>query len=241
MSGVLSAVLPSAVAIIPARGGSQRIPQKNIRPFCGRPIISYSISTALDSQLFNRVIVSTDCERIAQVARQYGAEVPFMRPAELADAITGTDPVVLHALDYLREQLAESPELVCCIYPTAPLLPVATLKQGLACLLAQQADSAFSVARFSYPPLRGLRLDEHGRIRMLWEQYFQTRSQDLEPIYHDAGQFYWARTERYLVNRRFFSQNAVPVILPPQQVQDIDTLEDWAMAEWLYQYAQSAS
>jgi len=229
--------MKEVVAIIPARGGSKRIPGKNIKPFLGQPIIGYSIETARKSNLFNRVIVSTDSVRIAEVARSFGAEIPFLRPKELSDDFTGTDQVVLHALEVLKDQqIAIS--YVCCIYPTAPFIQIEHLKKGLEILLETDADSAFSVTTFPYPIKRGLRLDENGRIKMIWPEHFSTRSQDLEETYHDAAQFYWAKADRYVINRRFFNDNAKPVILPRHMVQDIDTEEDWILAELMFRNLQ---
>ena len=221
------------VAVIPARGGSKRIPGKNIKPFYGKPMIAYSIEAAKNSKLFERIIVSTDSEDIAKVAKQYGAETPFLRPENLADDFTGTDPVVLHALSYLREQNYAA-SYVCCIYPTAPFIKIEYLKQGLDTLIENDADSAFTVTSFPYPIKRALRIDEQGALKMIWPEHFQTRSQDLEEAYHDAGQFYWARVDRYIESGRFFSKNAVPIFLPRYLVQDIDTLEDWKTAELMF-------
>ena len=229
--------MKEVVAIIPARGGSKRIPGKNIRPFLGRPIIGYSIDAALKSNLFDRVIVSTDSEKIAEIASSFGAEIPFFRPQELSDDFTGTDPVVLQTLEVLKDRKIEVSH-VCCIYPTAPFIRIEYLKKGLEILMETDADSAFSVTTFPYPIMRGLRRDKNGRIKMIWPEHFNTRSQDLEEAYHDAGQFYWARTDRYAVNRRFFSDNAIPVILPRHLVHDIDTEEDWALAELMFKNIQ---
>jgi len=186
--------MEGVIAVIPARGGSKRIPGKNIRPFLGKPVIGYSIEAALNSNLFGRVIVSTDSEKIAEIASSFGAEIPSLRPKELSDDFTGTDQVVLHALDVLRDRQIEISH-VCCIYPTAPLIQIEYLKKGLEILLETDADSAFSVTTFPYPIRRGLRQDENGRIKMIWPEHFSTRSQDLEEVYHDAAQFYWARAD----------------------------------------------
>ena len=221
----------SAVAIIPARGGSQRIPRKNLKLFNGEPMIVGSIRTALSSGLFERVVVSTDDGEIAEVARAHGAEVPFMRPAELADAYTGTAAVVEHALGALRENY----QFACCIYATAPLLQARFLRAGLASLRENpQASYVFSVCAFAAPVQRALTLDEQGRLTALYPEFRLTRSQDLAPAYQDAGQFYWGRSEAWLRGDALFSECSLPLILPRHFVQDIDNEEDWLRAEYLY-------
>lgn len=220
------------VAIIPARGGSKRIPRKNLKPFDGVPMIARSIKTALDSGLFAQVVVSTDDEEIAELARACGAQVPFMRPAALADDFTGTAAVIAHALQALP---AQDFDFACCIYATAPLLQIRFLQQGLA-LLEQHPDKsfAFSVCDFAFPVQRALTLDDHGALTALYPQFSQTRSQDLPPAYQDAGQFYWGRRSAWLQGEVLYSTQSLPVILPRYLVQDIDTPEDWKRAEYLY-------
>ncbi|MFJ7793551.1 pseudaminic acid cytidylyltransferase [Pseudomonas sp. NPDC096950] len=220
------------VAIIPARGGSKRIPRKNLKPFDGVPMIARSIKTALDSGLFAQVVVSTDDEEIAELARHCGAQVPFMRPAALADDFTGTAAVIVHALQALQGQAFD---FACCIYATAPLLQPRFLQQGLS-LLQQHPDKsfAFSVCDFGFPVQRALTLDEEGALTALYPEFRQTRSQDLPPAYQDAGQFYWGRTGAWLRGEVLYSTQSLPVILPRYLVQDIDTLEDWKRAEYLY-------
>jgi N-acylneuraminate cytidylyltransferase len=220
----------SCVAIIPARGGSKRIPRKNLKPFDGVPMIVRSIRTALDCGLFDQVVVSTDDEEIADVARAHGAQVPFVRPVELADDFTGTAAVIVHALSQLPIF-----DYVCCIYATAPLLQARYLRQGHE-LLVQHPDKsfAFSVAGFGFPVQRALTLDEQGALTSLYPEFRNTRSQDLPEAYQDAGQFYWGRTEAWLRGDVLFSPASLPVILPRHLVQDIDTLEDWKRAEYLY-------
>lgn len=222
------------VAIIPARGGSKRIARKNLKPFRGEPIIRHSIRTALDSGLFERVIVSTDDAEIAEVARALGAEVPFMRPAELADDHAGTAAVIVHALHTLQEQGYHA-ELACCIYATAPLLQSRYLREGRELLEAHAERSfAFSVCGFGFPVQRALGLNEDGALTALYPQYRQTRSQDLPPAFQDAGQFYWGRAAAWLRGDVLFSECSLPVILPRHLVQDIDTEDDWRRAEFLH-------
>lgn len=220
----------SAVAIIPARGGSKRIPRKNLLPFDGVPMIVRSIRTALASALFDQVIVSTDDPEIAELARAHGAQVPFMRPAALADDFTGTAAVMVHALGELPGF-----DYACCLYATAPLLQARYLREGLEALEQRPDKSfAFSVASFGFPVQRALTLDEQGALTSLYPEFRHTRSQDLPEAFQDAGQFYWGRTEAWLRGEVLFSPASLPVILPRHLVQDIDTLEDWKRAEYLY-------
>lgn len=223
------------VAIIPARGGSKRIPRKNIKHFLGKPMISYSITAALKSQLFDRVIVSTDDEEIATVAKAYGAEVPFMRPAALADDHTGTGAVIDHALEYLK-QAGESVDYACCIYATAPLLQVEYLVQAYQQLKTSNKQFAFSVTHYQFPILRSLRQLPDGGVEPMWPEHIGKRSQDLEEAIHDAGQFYWGKAEAFASDSGYgmFSTDAIPIVLPRYLVQDIDTEEDWAYAELMY-------
>lgn len=219
------------IAVIPARGGSKRIPNKNIRNFCGKPIIAYSISAAKQTGIFDKIIVSTDSEKIADVSREYGAEIPFMRPPELADDFSGTDSVVLHALEWMIKQTGCQASYVCCIYATAPFVRPEFLLKGLEMLTKEKASAVFSVTTFSYPILRALKVAKTGRMEMFWPEYRLSRSQDLSEAYHDAGQFYWADAKSFLEEKSFFSKNALPFILPRYLVQDIDTPEDWERAE----------
>ncbi len=223
------------IAIIPARGGSKRIPRKNIRPFLGRPMISYPITALKECDLCDRIIVSTDDEEIAQVARDYGAETPFKRPAELADDHSGTGVVMAHAIRWLLEQ-GEHPELICCTYATTPLMQANYLYQAAQALLDRpDKDFALSITSFPYPFQRGLRITPEGGIAPLFPEHIPSRSQDLEPAYHDAGQFYWGRTSAWLDGTSVFSEAALPIILPRHLVQDIDDEEDWRTAELIYQ------
>jgi pseudaminic acid cytidylyltransferase len=221
------------VAIIPARGGSKRIPCKNIKLFSGQPIISYSIRVAQETGLFDRIIVSTDSLEIAAIARECGADVPFLRPAELANDFAGTAEVVCHAIEWLTKE-GTRPEFICCIYATAPLIQARYLKQGYDKLVSSDATSAFSITTYSYPIYRSLRITENSRIEMIWPEYKDTRSQDLPEAYHDAGQFYWANTDKFMKEKALFSKDSLPVILPRYLVQDIDTAEDWKTAERMF-------
>lgn len=221
----------NAVAIIPARGGSQRIPRKNIKLFNGEPMIAHSIRAALASGVFDQVVVSTDDEEIADVARHYGAEVPFMRPADLADAFTGTAAVIQHALG----ALSCSFDYACCIYATAPLLQARYLRQGLEALEAAAEKSyAFSVCSFGFPVQRALLIDRDGCLGAMHPEFRSLRSQDLPVAYQDAGQFYWGRGDAWRRGDTVFSELSLPVILPRHLVQDIDSPEDWLRAEYLY-------
>jgi N-acylneuraminate cytidylyltransferase len=225
------------VAIIPARGGSKRIPRKNIRPFAGKPIIAYSITAARDCRLFDQIIVSTDDEEIASVARAFGAGTPFLRPQELADDHTGTDAVVKHAIDWLAEQ-GTTVTYACCIYATAPFIQARYLREGYDKLLASGRDFAFSVTSFAFPAQWALRITEDGVIGAVNPEHNFTRSQDLEGLFHDAGQFYWGRAQAYLDDIVTHSAASVPVIIPRHLVQDIDTPEDWHRAELMYRALQ---
>ncbi|KFB66821.1 pseudaminic acid cytidylyltransferase [Candidatus Accumulibacter vicinus] len=226
------------LAIIPARGGSKRIPRKNIKLFCGRPMIAWSIDAARASGLFDHIVVSTDDIEISAVAKAYGAEVPFMRPAALSDDYTGTSSVVAHAIQWYRAQ-GDMPDLVCCIYATAPFVSAADLQRGLQMLADSGSDFAFSVTSFAFPIQRAIKLTEEGRVQMFQPEHFNTRSQDLEEAFHDAGQFYWGRTAAWIADKPIFSTDAVPVILPRHRVQDIDTPEDWERAEWMFKALQT--
>jgi len=221
----------SAVAIIPARGGSQRIPRKNLKLFNGEPMIVVSIRKALASGLFERVVVSTDDDEIADVARAHGADVPFLRPADLADAYTGTAAVIQHAIRALDQRY----DFTCCLYATAPLLQARFLRQGFLALQAAPDKSyAFSVCGFGFPIQRALLIKDDGSLDSMHPEYRHVRSQDLPAAYQDAGQFYWGRSDAWLRGDVIFSSQSLPVILPRHLVQDIDNEEDWVRAEYLY-------
>jgi pseudaminic acid cytidylyltransferase len=222
------------LAVIPARGGSKRIPRKNIKLFGGLPMIAWPIRAAIESECFDRIIVSTDDQEIAEIAKSHGAEVPFIRPAELSDDHAGTIPVMAHATQW-QSVHGESPSLVCCIYATAPFVQSSDLKRGLQILLDSQADYAFSVTSYAFPIQRAIRITHGQRIAMFQPAHFNTRSQDLEEAWHDAGQFYWGKASAWISQKLLFSDASAPVILPRSQVQDIDTLEDWSCAELMFE------
>lgn len=225
------------VAIIPARGGSKRIPHKNLRQFCGQPIIAYSIQIALQSNLFEHVVVSTDDLEIAETAIQYGAQVPFIRPAELADDHASTAAVMQHATGACNN-LGWNVQRLCCLYATAPFIEVADLQAGLAFLdpavAGQPVQYAFSATSFAFPVQRAIRMDNLGTIEPVWSENIPKRSQDLEPLFHDAGQFYWGRTGAFAGSLPIFAAHSRAVLLPRHRVQDIDDEDDWTRAEWLY-------
>ena len=225
------------VAVIPARGGSKRIPRKNIKEFCGKPMIAYSIEAALHSGCFDKIIVSTDDSEIAQVAKSYGAEVPFIRPKELSNDYTGTIPVIRHAIEWLVEQGVDA-NLVCCLYATAPFVTAEYLQQGLQQLEETNAAYAFTVTSYAFPIQRAIKLNPELGVEMFDTNNFNTRSQDLEEAWHDAGQFYWGRVGAWLSEKIIFGADSTPVILPRHRVQDIDTPEDWERAEWLFKALQ---
>jgi N-acylneuraminate cytidylyltransferase len=221
------------IAVIPARGGSKRIPRKNIRPFLGKPIIAYSIEAAISCGLFDKVIVSTDDDEIANIAKSFGAETPFMRPKELADDFTGTNEIVKHAIQWFGQH-GQSVGYACCIYATAPFIQVCFLKEGYEKLIALGKSFAFSVTTFPFPVQRAIRIRADGGIEPLDAQAIKKRSQDLEETFHDAGQFYWGTANAFLKGEELFSPNAAPIVVPRHLVQDIDSMEDWTMAELMY-------
>ncbi len=220
------------IAIIPARGGSKRIPRKNVRPFCGRPMIAWPIATAVASGLFDQIIVSTDDPEIAETARGLGADVPFIRPAELADDHAGTIPVIAHATGWAQEQ--GPVEAVCCIYPTAPMISPDDLAEGLRLLTEGSGDFVFSATDYASPIFRAFVQTDGGGVEMVFPDYFGTRSQDLPRALHDAAQFYWGRPSTWLTAATLFGPRSTPLLIPRWRVQDIDTPEDWDRAEALF-------
>lgn len=219
-----------AIAVIPARGGSKRVPRKNIRKFAGKPIIAHSIECAIRSGLFERVIVSTDDPEISAVALQFGAEVPFSRPSELSGDHTGTAEVITHAVKFVLDE-GTSVSTACCIYPTAPFLRSEDLARGLDLLESEARQFVFAATTFAYPIFRSFRRDPAGGLAMLFPEYLNTRSQDLPEVLHDAGQFYWGTKHGWLNYTSIFGESSSVLILPRWRVQDIDTEEDWARAE----------
>lgn len=220
-----------AVAIITARGGSKRIPRKNVKEFCGKPIIVYSIEAALQSGVFDEVMVSTEDEEIAGLAKAAGAKVPFMRSSGNAGDYASTDDVLMEVLTAYRKQ-GEEFDAFCCLYPTAPFVTADRLREAMK--LLEKADSVMPVVPFSFPPQRCMVLDEQGSLRMKWPEYAKTRSQDLEQYYHDCGQFYCCRTEPFFRYGTTDLPGMLPMILSEMEVQDIDHMTDWKIAELKY-------
>lgn len=222
------------IAIITARGGSKRIPRKNIKDFMGKPILAYSIEAALKSGLFQTVMVSTDDEEIAGIAKKYGAEVPFFRSAETSgDHATTTDVIMEVLAEY--EKRGQFFDIACCMYPTAPFVTAQKLQSAMESLLESDADTLIPVVSFSYPPQRDLVIRE-GKLIFEHPEFMNTRSQDLEPCYHDVGQFYLLRTKKFKENRNLMKGHILPFIIPETEVQDIDNQTDWEIAELKYRY-----
>ena len=221
------------IAIIPARGGSKRIPKKNIKLFFGKPLIAYSIEVALESRLFDKVVVSTDDEAIAKIAESYGAVVPFVRPKELSDDFSNIKDVIDHTINFYKQQ-SEFYDYVCTIYATAPLIQVGYLKKGFKKLLKSSAISSFSTTSMPFPIQRAFKITESGRCEMFTPEYYLSRSQDLEEAYQDAGQFYWTKLDEKC-SEIMFGQDSIPIVIPRYLVQDIDTLEDWKRVEIMYE------
>ena len=223
------------IAIIPARGGSKRIPRKNIRDFCGKPLISYSIAAAKDCGLFDHIIVSTDDAQIRDIANEYGAETPFVRPAELADDHATTVQVIKQAVAWVQEHIGKV-DNVCCIYATAPFIQANALRHAYDLLIQKSvAGYVFSATTFPFPIQRAFKVKQTGLVEMFEPQNYMTRSQDLEEAYQDAGQFYWGSAGAYMSEKIFFSTDSMAYVLPRHMVQDIDTLEDWKRAELMYE------
>lgn len=218
------------LAVITARGGSKRIPRKNIKPFLGKPILLYSIQAALDSGAFDEVMVSTEDEEIAELAGKAGAKVPFFRSSDTANDYATTADVLLEVLEQYRE-MGEQFDYICCIYPTAPFVSAKRLREAMENLTAQGADALLPVVRFGFPPQRSVVVGNDGFLQFKWQEYMLARSQDLEPFYHDAGQFYCLKVERFLEQKKMVMKKTLPLVLPESEVQDIDTEEDWKIAE----------
>lgn len=225
------------IAIIPARGGSKRIPRKNIKIFHGKPIIAYSIDVAKKSNCFDKIIVSTDDQEIADIAMQYGAEVPFFRPKDISDDFTTTVDVIKHALTWCEREKWKV-DKVCCIYATAPFLLPEDIKMGLQKVSEDNVEYAFSATTFSFPIQRALSLNKDNSVSMFNPEHADSRSQDLEEAFHDAGQFYWGKSSAFLAGKVIFDIHSKAIVLPRKRVQDIDTVEDWELAESLFRQLQ---
>ena len=222
------------LAIIPARGGSKRIPKKNVKNFFGQPIIAYSIQTALNSELFEEVMVSTDSEEIAEIALKYGASVPFLRTEGNSNDYASTVDVIIEVLEaYGNKKIFF--DNCCCIYPAAPLTNKSHLQDGYAKLRSDLSDAVFPVVQFGYPIWRGMEITKEGQTKMIWPEYLNSRSQDFRIVYHDAGQWYWFNVERFMKTKSVFSDNVSSIILQENEVQDIDTIIDWEVAEIKFQ------
>ena len=225
------------ICVIPARGGSKRIPRKNIRDFCGKPMIAWSIAAAQQSGRFEHIIVSTDDDEIAGVALAYGATVPFRRPPELANDHAGTTEVIAHATRWARQQ-GWSLGAVCCLYATAPFVRAEDLRAGLKQLQSGDWSFSFTATEYASSIFRAFQQHPTGGVEMFLPEHFSKRSQDLPKALHDAGQFYWGRPESWIDGRRIFDRHSVPLIIPRWRVQDIDTEDDWHRAELLWQVLQ---
>ena len=221
------------IAVIPARGGSKRIPRKNIKLFSGKPIIAWSIEAAKEAKIFDKIIVSTDDDEIANIAIKYGASVPFLRPEKLSDDFTGTNSVVKHAINFLNGN-EKKVDYACCIYATAPFLDSSYILQGYNAIIENKIKFAFSVTTFPFPVQRAIRINDESKIEPIWPEFIQDRSQDLEEAFHDAGQFYWGTADAFLKEENMYVNNSYPIKLPRFLTQDIDTYEDWLQAELIF-------
>ena len=219
----------SSICIIPARAGSKRIIKKNIKPFMGKPIMAYSIEAAINSGLFDVVMVSTDSEEFAEVARQYGAEVPFLRSEKTANDFAGTEDVILEVLDNYKA-MGKTFDSFCCLYSTAPFVTAERLVEGSG-YLSENADAAISVVEYSFPIQRSVKVNENGHLQPNFPQYMDARSQDLEKTYHDAGQFYFVKTSTFMEEKNLWCKRTAPIVLSELEVQDLDTMTDWQLAE----------
>lgn len=224
----------SNLAIIPARGGSKRIPRKNIKQFLGKPIIAYSIEAAIRSELFEEVMVSTDDEEIAEIAIKFGAKVPFIRSKNNSDDFTTVSDVIVEVLNTYFNKYQKQFEAFVCIYPTAPLIQINHLKRGIELLKNPLIETVFPVVSFSYPIWRGLFRDDNGYARLVWPEYLNSRSQDLTTVYHDAGQWYAVKSTAFLASKKILTDLSTTILLEEREVQDIDSLKDWELAELKY-------
>lgn len=222
------------LCVIPARSGSKRIPKKNIKNFYGKPIIAWSIEAAIKSNCFDKVLVSTDDHEIVELAKSYGAEAPFIRPKKLADDYAATVPVISHAIKWQIENF-KKPTYVCCIYATAPFIQLNYLRRGLKLLKDTNCEYTFSATNYAYPIQRSFRIKKNNKIKMFDTKYYNLRTQDLEEVYHDVGQFYWATADTWLKNKKIIGENSIPIIIPRSRAIDIDTPIDWQIAEIMFE------
>ena len=222
----------NSLCIIPARGGSKRIPRKNIKEFMGKPIIAYSIDAALKSGVFDEVMVSTDDEEIAGVARQFGADVPFLRSAETSNDYATTVDVLLEVVNRYKEQ-GKVFDTICCLYSTAPFVTSERLKEASS-QISNTVDACFTIVQYSYPIQRSLRINENNCVEMKFPEHLNSRTQDLEKVFHDAGQFYFVKTDSLVNEKTVWCKRTAPLILSELEVQDLDTLSDWQLAEMKY-------
>ena len=221
------------IAIIPARGGSKRIPRKNIKSFCGKPIIGWTINIAQKSKLFDKIIVSTEDKQISNIAKKYKAEVPFSRPMRLADDYVGTSEVVIHAINWLQKEGHKLTD-ICCIYPTASLMQIKDLKASFRYLKSDKWEYIFSATTFDHPIFRSFTKNKKNQPKIIFNKKISVRSQDLEETYHDAGQFYWGSVKSWLRKKKIFGKKSKMILLPRWRVQDIDVMDDWKKAEIIF-------
>ncbi len=229
----------NSLAIITARGGSKRIPKKNIKDFCGKPIIAYSIEAAIQSKLFSTVMVSTDSEEIAEISRKYGADIPFMRSCETSNDFADTAEVILEVIDEYKK-IGVFYDAFCCIYPTAPFITPEKLRDSYRLLQEDDVNGVVPMTTFSFPPQRGM-VVEGKYVMPAYPEFIDKRSQDLPTLFHDCGQFYWCKTEYFLREKRIFGDHIVPFVVPETEVQDIDNTSDWILAELKYRYMKDNS
>jgi N-acylneuraminate cytidylyltransferase len=216
------------LAIIPARGGSKRIPRKNIKPFKGKPMIAWPIETAIQSNLFDEIMVSTEDGEIAEISQKYGAQVPFFRSEKNSDDLSGTEDVIIEVLNQYQ-LIGKIFDYVCCIYPTTPLITIERLVEAKTKLIDGNFDTVFPILKYGHPVQRSLK-NQQGKIKIVWPEYINYRTQDLETYYHDSGQYYWFKTDRFLEKKVLFTDNTSFIELTEFEAQDIDNLEDWEMA-----------
>ena len=226
------------LCIIPARGGSKRIPKKNIKNFCGKPIILWVIKTAKLSNCFDRIIVSTDDSKIAKLCKNNGIEVPFIRPKEISDDHSDTASVISHSINWFKQN-NENPTNVCCLYATAALISSKDIQKGFKIYKNSNVNFAFTATSYPYPIQRSFKINKNNEIKMFYPKNYRKRSQDFEQAFHDAGQFYWGKAEAWLRNKIIFDSKSIPILIPRYKAQDIDTLEDWKNAELIFKALHS--